>query len=66
VDTVLSREVSMTALVAALLVGTAAAPAPPTAERFFHTAPHIALYFGGYAEGFAAGREGKLPVKVYT
>ena len=55
----------MTALVAALLVGTAA-PAPLTPERFFHTAPHIALYFHGYAAGFAAGREGKLPVKVYT
>ena len=56
----------MTALVAAVLVGTPAAPAPLTAEGFFHAAPNIALYFHGYAAGFAAGRDGKLPVKIFT
>ena len=57
----------MTALVAAVLISTPAAlPAPATGDRFFHSVLDFTFFFGGYADGFAAGRDGKLPGKVYT
>ena len=59
----------MTALVAAVLIGTPAAPAappPPTGSVFVYTVLDFALYSGGYADGFAAGRAGKLPIPIFT
>jgi hypothetical protein len=57
----------MTALVAVVLAGApAATPAPPTGNPLVHSVLDTTLYFGGYAEGFAAGRDGKLPIPVYT
>jgi hypothetical protein len=58
----------MIALVAAVaLAGTPAAnPAPPTGNPLVHSVLDNTLYLGGYAEGFAAGRDGKLPVAIFT
>jgi hypothetical protein len=59
----------MTALVAAILISTPAAPAappPPTGSVFVYTVLDITFYSGGYADGFTAGRAGKLPIPVFT
>jgi hypothetical protein len=58
----------MTALVAAVLLSTPAAPAaPPTGGNpLIPPVLEVTFYFGGYAEGFDAGRNGKLPIPVFT
>jgi hypothetical protein len=59
----------MTALVAAVLLSTPAAPAAPpspTGSPLVRTVLDVTRYAGGYAGGFEAGRNGKLPIPVYT
>jgi hypothetical protein len=57
----------MTALVAAVLITTPmATPAPPAGDPLIPSVLDLTLYFGGYAKGFADGRDGKLPIKIYT
>ena len=52
----------MTALLAVVLIGTPAAPAPLTTDKF----SDMTLYAHGFAQGFAAGREEKRPVNIFT
>jgi hypothetical protein len=59
----------MTTLVAAVLISTPAAPAPPPpagGNPLVLLVLDVAFYSGGYADGFAAGRAGKLPIPIYT